>query len=126
MVSGQLSAVSIQPFIFGADHFPAIDCHLEHNLRTENRELRTGSSVNHFLLLLIHRHGERLEWRGVYRHGNPLHSGRRWSGAIPAALFRDEIYEKHLSVDFESQFAFLSLARLLIPSSLWITSPYLV
>src|SRR6202790_401634 len=39
MVSDQHSAVSIQPFIFGADHFLAIDCHLEHNLRTENREL---------------------------------------------------------------------------------------
>src|SRR3984893_17210248 len=126
MVSDQLSAVSIQPFIFGADHFRAVDCHLEHNLRTENQELRTGSSVHHFLLLLIHRHGERLKWRGVYRHGNPLHSRCSRSGAIPASLFRDEIHEKHLSIDFESQFAFLSLAQLLIPISLWITSPYLV
>src|ERR1700675_1108735 len=48
-------------------------------------------SVHHFLLLLIYRHGESLKWRRIYRHGNPLHSGRRRSGAIPASLFRDEI-----------------------------------
>src|ERR1019366_5368300 len=35
-VRSQLTAVSIQPFIFRADHFLAIDSHLEHNLRTEN------------------------------------------------------------------------------------------
>ena len=71
----------------------------------QNETAKRHNSVHHFLLLLIHRHGERLKRRGIYRYGNPLHSGRRGSGAVPASLFRDEMHEKHLSIDFESQFA---------------------
>src|SRR5208337_2270156 len=65
----------------------------------------TNNLVHHFFRLLVQRHGELLIWRGVHRYGNPLHSRRGGREAVPAALFGDEVHKKHLSIDFESQFA---------------------
>jgi hypothetical protein len=92
----------------GMGSFDSARPSLQRSCSAQNDTAKRHNSVHHFLLLLIHRHGERLKGRGIYRHGNPLHSGRRGSGAVPASLFRDEMHEKHLSIDFESQFAFLS------------------
>src|ERR1700674_828399 len=92
----------------GMGSFDSARPSLRRSCSAQNDTAKRHNSVHHFLLLLIHRHGERLKGRGIYRYGNPLHSGRRGSGAVPASLFRDEMHEKHLSIDFESQFAFPS------------------
>ena len=92
---------------FGSGWHALILCSCIRNLGTESRELRTGSSVHHFLLLFIHRDSERLKWRSIHRHRNTLHSRCGGREAIPASLFRDEVHKKHLSIDFKSQFAFL-------------------
>jgi len=94
-----------------------ISCHPERSTALGKTEGRVESKdpylklVNHFLRLFIHLNGERLKRRRIHRHGNPLHSRGRGRKAIPPSLFRNEVHKKHLSIDFESQFAFLFLAR---------------
>ena len=74
------------------------------------KELRP-KLILHFLRLLVHRNSERVKRRRIHRHGNLLQSRSRGSIAKPPSLFRDKVHEKHLAIDFESQFASIFLDR---------------
>jgi hypothetical protein len=77
----------------------------------ESNDPYLTSLIHYFLRLLVYIDRERLKRRRIHRHRNFLQSGLRRRVAIPPPLLRDEVHKKHLSIDFESQFATPVLAR---------------